>query len=537
VRWPAPAPLALSVALLALSAGGVTAQATGLHVPGWAGDPSPLALLGDLPRPGSFGAEVPVLLLDPVPRAGLHWAFGNPAALPFEMADERAEFRIRHGAGSGDYRRPLDPERVSHLAVSGGGWQRVGEAGAVSGGVAVDRATLDGLLANVLAPYGMSPHVYADTSGAALGRLSARLEGAGGWRVGDWGLGVATGYETWSARTELAAVPRFQRGVMPGITVGVTRALPVADLLVGAHGRWQARVEATGLSARTAPTTIFLIEGHTEPTPVDLSPPSGFSRRFEREARAAGFGAAARVAGIRWTASGERLRLGEKQTWVAQNEPPSDRWDAAGHAAGLAAQGDLPGGLGSVVAGVRWTRITGDAVRHGIEEEGSLFAATEEVLEAGMEVRLRPHGTWAGAARFGLGQDQRVREDRVAGVDWSIRAWRPSATLEGTLALSPRLALGLGASAAWYTPRGSIPKPDQLGPNYRMWTAPELAYYANPAFDRSLSGSARWITPGGSVIALHARHAATSPRPTSPRLPYTVDGERRRWEIQFGVLP
>jgi hypothetical protein len=97
--------------------------------------------------------------------------------------------------------------------------------------------------------------------------------------------------------------------------------------------------------------------------------------------------------------------------------------------------------------------------------------------------------------------------------------------------------VGLGAGGAWYTPRGSIPNPDQLGPNYRTWTAPELAYYANPAFALALAGSTRWLTPGGSVIALHARHTATSPRPVSPRLPHTAEGERRRSEIQLGVSP
>jgi hypothetical protein len=96
--------------------------------------------------------------------------------------------------------------------------------------------------------------------------------------------------------------------------------------------------------------------------------------------------------------------------------------------------------------------------------------------------------------------------------------------------------LGIGAGMSRTTPIGSLPNPNSLEPNYQQWLAPELAYYATPALSGAFLLTARWRTPGGSVLALEGQYTSTSPRHAFLRMPFVPEGDRRAWEIALRVL-
>src|SRR5690606_15099051 len=171
--------------------------------PAW----SPAAWTLDLPRTLPQAPLLPAMLTSPAPRVGLHWSAGNPAGLPFDGDEEWAGFEARYGSESGAYHRPLEAGKAATGSLFGGGSRRTG-AGAVSGGLTVGRTGYtDGSYGNLVTPYASSPHTSADTAGADIRELRARLEGAGGWRIGAWSLGLALAYETTDGRTEASLTP------------------------------------------------------------------------------------------------------------------------------------------------------------------------------------------------------------------------------------------------------------------------------------------------------------------------------------------
>jgi hypothetical protein len=499
---------------------------------GWEGDPGPLAPVADLERTPPSAPEFPGLLTAPLPRAGLYWTAGNPAALPFEVWDRYTEVRAGVTDERGAYRRPLDPASTGGLAVSASGWRSIG-AGAVSGGILVERSSLDELAAGVGTPHAMSPHLFADTTTAALGRTAARLEGQGGWRVGDWGFGIALGFETWTTRTGVATVPRYQRGVLPAATAGLTRR--VGHLLVGAHARWQTEVQTLSLVAKSTSALVYTLAGYTEPVAVPLGVGQGFSRRIERDAAAAGLGAALDAAGVRWIAFADLTRLREEQSAQQANDPPLDRWDATGHVLGLSAEADLAGGRGRVVAGGRWTHVSGEALRAGLEEQGVLFRETDDVLDVGVDVRLGIGSRWEAAARTAVSYGDDTRDDAMARVATALRIWRPSITIEAAYEPGNAFALSVGAGLAWSTPIGTIPSPGSLGDGYREWLAPEWSYYGTPARTTAVRMALRWRT-GGHDLALAIGYASTGSRGATAQLPASPVGGRRRWEVSVMVM-
>jgi len=65
------------------------------------------------------------------------------------------------------------------------------------GSVVLDQERLDlGSQSDETEPYPTSPFVTTDTSTSPVRRTRARLEGVAGWTLGNWGLGIAVGYDT-----------------------------------------------------------------------------------------------------------------------------------------------------------------------------------------------------------------------------------------------------------------------------------------------------------------------------------------------------
>src|ERR1019366_6815630 len=174
----------------------------GQDVPSWLQTWSPLTIQGDLPRTlPSASVAMPSLLM-PAPKVGLFWSAANPAAIPWDVNDSLVDMTAAHSAQSGTYRRPLDPQGAQLSQLSGTGWQPVGTRGALVGRVIFDRNTNNGgTRSDVNDPYGSTPFVLTDTSTSAVRQSRARLEGAGGWRLGNWGIGTALGYDTQNSAT------------------------------------------------------------------------------------------------------------------------------------------------------------------------------------------------------------------------------------------------------------------------------------------------------------------------------------------------
>ncbi|UCG88084.1 MAG: hypothetical protein JSW71_05945, partial [Gemmatimonadota bacterium] len=269
--WELPL-LLLAVAMPIGRGDAQTSPPLSFDEPSWMWRWSPIAPLADLRRTLP-GRDLPVtsLLSRSAPRVGLFWTAGVPGALPAEASDQRAEFRYVHSDRSGAFRRPLDPGVETHNAGAALAWGSLGGRGAGIGRVTVDRGTLDAnAYADILEPYGSDPYSIADTIGDAVGRTAVRLEGAGGWRVGAFGLGLAAGYHQQETRTIASAVPRLYRNANPGLTAGVTVDLLASALQLALVGRWQQEVDQVSMYSVAAPSRVYPFSGYEDPVPRDL---------------------------------------------------------------------------------------------------------------------------------------------------------------------------------------------------------------------------------------------------------------------------
>jgi hypothetical protein len=511
----------------------VSAQAPDGGGNGWWQQWSPLAPVADLVRRPAPVPTFPFVVLAPAPRVGLAWTAGNPAALARDAADAHTEFRSAARGESGAYRRPLDAGRTNSFLASAAGWRPLGATGGVVGGVTVERAVLsDGAFAGVGEPYAMTPHAFADSSGTDLGRTLARLEGAGGWRLGNWGLGLALGHQSWDTRTGVTQIPRSQRGSRSGGSLGLTRDVAPGLATVGVHARWLSEVQHLSVSTRAAETTVFLFEGYGEPVLTRLGARQGYTRRVERDGGAAVVSAQVRAAGVRWVAFGEASKLDERQFGqLFSNDPPTDQWVTRGHRAGIAAEAGAAGRGTHVVAILRWASVAGDATRAGLEEEGTLFEADESVVDGALDLRFDPGNGWDAGVQVSVAREDRDRIDRLARIRSSVQAWRPGIAVEAARALNDQITLGAGTGLAWYTPSGGIPDPSHLREGYRTWIGPEFAYVATPSRTLAALVTLQWRSPGGQAVSLEAGHDHTTARESATVFQFTPTGSRTAWNI------
>jgi hypothetical protein len=496
---------------------------------------SPLSRLGDLERRTPGPESLPNLLLYPAPRVGLLWTMGHSGALPFELEDSRSEFQAALANASGDYRRPLDPAQARAIDLGGFGWRPLGEGGVV-GRADLTLQWLDpSSYAHVIAPYGSSPLAVTDTSAPAIEGPTARLEGAGGWRFGGWGLGLAAGYEAVNIRTGVVRLVRSGRASNWGVSGGLVRRLGTS-LRLGLYGRWQGWAEQLYIGERGDPGLVHELKGYAEPEPILVFGTNPlYSRRIEHEAWCAGLGAAGDLAGLTWTLFAATTHRTETESSARNlNDPPEDGWKASGPIIGGALQATLWDRLLATLD-ARWMGLEGSATR--MDLEGNIFRANENALVVTSDIRIAPTTSrWSGALGLSVRRESRDRRDAVAEFGTDIEGWVHAATLEVAHWFSERFLASAGYARSYYSRTARLPNPSDLGPAYQSLVAPELAYYATESISHQAALTFRWSPQTRNSLWMQARYGVLEPRGGGDPLQFAPQGERKSWSLAFGIV-
>jgi hypothetical protein len=464
---------------------------------------------------------------------GLFWTAGNPGALAFELDDGFSAFRASVDRDDGDYRRPLDPVRSAASALKAVAWQPFGGNGGAIGRVRVSRIGLDGALSDYDSPYPGSPYVVMDTAGSDLGRTETSLEGAVGWRVGAFGLGLALGYRAQETRTDAAPVPRVLSAADPGASVGAVWS-PSAAFRIGVHGRWRAHAERVLLYSVAASSRVYWLQGYFEARPQDVA--SGwYQRRMERDGRALSLSAAGEAVGATWVAFVERGEQEERQHPPGRNDPESDTWTSDAWTVGAAVRRAFPAARAEVVLSGRYTMLSGEA-RRGDLPDTVTFVSDESVLDAAADFSIEPVDALRLLARVTVRMEDRERADKLARIGSDIQGWNIGFGVAAAFRPVPALALGGGAAFAAYGAGGAIPDPAAIGPAYRAYVGPELALQVTDAGGLAANLSVLWSAlPSGSLWA-RVRHASLSSSDSAVRLTDAPEGTRTRWSMEVGVV-
>jgi hypothetical protein len=477
--------------------------------------------------------SLPEPLLWPSPRAGLFWNAGNPAALPFELHDNFSAFRASVDREDGDYRRPLDPARTSDTEARAVGWRPFGSNGAALGRVRFGRSGLQRALSDYDLPYPGSPYVVLDTAGSELGRTEAALEGALGWRLRTFGLGVALGYRAQQTVTSAAPVPRVLSAADPGASVGAVWA-PSPRLRVGVHGRWRAHAERVLLYSVAATSRVYWLQGYFEARPQDIAA-GWYQRRLERDGMALAFSAAGEAAGGTWTAFVERGEQEERQHPPGQNVPESDTWTADAWTVGAGVHRAFGSGGTEIVLSGRYTTLSGQA-RRGDLPDTVTFVGEESVLNLTADVAVVPVPALRLLARLTFRREHRDRRDQLAWIRSDLEGWTTGVGAAVEYRPLPTLALGVGTAFATYGGGGAIPDPAGTGPAYSTYVAPELSLAATDAASWAASASVLWsVLPTGSLW-VRARRSSLGGSGNGVQLPLTPDGTRTGWSVEVGVV-
>ncbi len=504
---------------------------------------SALAPLADLPR--AFPARIrwPLgLLTGDAPRQGLFWNGANPGGLPFEVDETRSLFGVGTEDVSGDYHRPFDPGRESRTRAAATGWRPLGSVGAGIATATVESGSYrDDVHSEGVRPYSSNPYVVADTFGSDLDQFSTRLEAAGGWRLGEWGVGVAAGFQGQETRTVASPVPRRMRSAGPGVGGGVVRQFAEGRLRLGVFGRWQSLNETMQVYTVAAPTQIYQIAGYFDPRPASVT--SRYFRNSEREAWTLGGGASGSVGETAWTVWGHRAQADERYFNEQSNDPRSDLWRASSTTLGAAASHRMSGGA-QLSATLTWTDLEGEAeppppVDPDADpiEDPVTFRVDERTVSAVVDLRI-PFGgdLWNLATALTFDSEVRVRRDQIIRVESNLDTRALGISAEVVRALGRTLAVSAGAALVGYDPVGGVPNPAAMGPEYRRWIGPELTVLGSPASTRALVLGGRWDDGSGRRVWLRLTTTSMGPGTSSATLPQTVDGRRSAWTVAGGVV-
>jgi hypothetical protein len=502
--------------------------------PAWATAWSPFAPIADLPRRLPGTASLPGMLSLPAPSVGLLWTAGNPAGLAFDLARPWARLGGSAGNETGDFRRPLDPDRASSLGVSGIGWQTLGR-GAVAGHVVTDQ-TVEPVApySDVTSPYGSDPLVPTDTSLPRVRRVHALLEGAVGWRFGAWGVGVASGVDVDDHRTDQARFPRLGRAAGRSASFGVARKLPFAPVRVGAYGRWTGGSETFTLVPQPGTGTVYLLDGYSEPDQVSVSQQPGFFRRIERRAHVLGITAASSAGPITWTLFATRAARTDDHFSVRRNDPPTDRWRATGWTMGGAVQRTVYRERVLLTAEALYERLSGHATRADLT--GFIFHADESAVTLHADARYwPPDSPWVLALTLGMARESRVRHDYIAEMETHIAQWTPTLGVEAARALAVA-TISVGFAVARYAVNATIPDTAGTGPVYQRLVAPEISLYAAPALAITATFSAQRRMTERASLLLETSYASVGANGAVAGLPLAPGGRRAAWSVSIGYM-
>jgi hypothetical protein len=472
---------------------------------------------------------------------GLFWNGANPAAIPFEVDEARSVFGLGLEGVSGDYHRPFDAGSESRTRAAAGGWRPLGARGAgVASAVLDDGSYRRGVFSNGVQPYTSSPYVVADTSGTNLDQLAARLEAAGGWQLGPYGLGLGVGFQGQETRTLASPVPRRTHSAGPGVSGGAVRTFAGGAARLGVFGRWQSLNETVQVHTVAAPTRIYQINGYFEPKPANVS--GLYVRWFERESWTVGGGLSGTTLGMDWALWGHRAQAEERQSNERREDPRYDTWRAWSTTLGGSFARRVSGEA-LLTGTVGWTGLDGEAepasaVDPGDEqlEDPVVFRVAEQALDLTLDLRAPlGDGRWTLAAALMVNQEWRVRRDSRVGAKSDLDMRTLGASFEVLWATSRGLALSAGAALLSYDPVGGIPDPNAMGPEYRRWIGPEMTLWATPASTRAFTLGVRWDAGPGRAFWLRLGAASTGTRGLKTVLPLLPDGRRSTWNVSGGV--
>ena len=273
----------------------LTGSLTGTNAT-WLGAWSPLRPIIDIPRSLLRAPPAPGVLNTPSPMGGAFVLAGAPGALARDLkpalrgdTTRFSDLQVRASSENGDYRRPLDVQDSRVTQVSGMGWSPVGARGIAIGKFVVDREHNDvSSFAERVAPYWSSPIVATDSVTPPMLRTRARLEGALGLRLGEFGIGMSAGIDTREHNSIDFPLRRSGRATTPAVMVGIERTLPWYRARIGTYYRWSEPNETNVLNPAPLPTVIYAIQGYDEPFGIPVNSGSSVFIRNDRRATAIG---------------------------------------------------------------------------------------------------------------------------------------------------------------------------------------------------------------------------------------------------------
>ena len=501
---------------------------------GWLHAWSPLVRTGELPGfPPDAMSMLPGLLVAPPAPVGALWTAGSPAFAATEIDGARADIAVRLGGSSGALRRPLDPQEVNGVAVSGLAWQPVGLRAHAIGRVMFDRETLDGggTRASGFTPYSGSPLILVDSTSPEVSRTRAVLEGTMGWELGAWGAGIGVGYEARDVTAVRALVRRSGRLATTSGTFGVGRA--IGGMRASVYARVAGNAETMTMIQGLALPFIYELQGFTEVEPIEPAN-QGYRRRITRRTQALGATLSGRVLGTTWVVWGEGTRLRERQSSLSQDDPPSDRWSTDGASFGAVVERPMFDSLVRITGHVRALTLEGFAERRDLD--GAIFRSNEEGLQADATVRITPRGSpWQFGLVVATRHESRERRDLLSALRADIESWTPGAAFEIARAFGTRTAFSAGYAASSYVPTARIFAADSLGPVVQTLLAPALEYATTSKVAQAMSLTLRQRIVNTTTV-LTVQHqwlgVVGSPEPT----PFRPDGTQSGTFVSVGVI-
>jgi hypothetical protein len=496
---------------------------------GW----SPLSPLLDVSRPFMAIPRTPSLLTAPRPRVGMHWTAGNPAAMAWETADDRQEFRLGTSEESGAYRRVADPGSRASTHSFAGGWQRLPSGTVLAGGILAGRELLGGGTdANTTRAHTASPHLLVDASGTSLRQVIARMDGAAGWEGGGWGLGVAGGYEAVDTRSEGGGVFRGFRYSVPAAALGVARQL--GPVRIGVHGKWQGGYEFVSLSPREEVLLVYRLAGYTEPRAIEHTRCCE-TRTTSLRTHVGGISAAGRLAGVELVAFGEVAELQERQAAVFENDPPTNDWLASGGTVGGAGSFAVAGGRLDVTLDGRFRWLSGESRQHEFAAEGVIFTADESLLRFRGEGRYALSERWSAGLSGFLDRNTARREERSNRLVSDVSGWMYGGAAEAAGRITGPWRVSGGGGISRYVAAGQVPNPAARNEAFRQYVARDYLMEVSPAMAWSVAGSVARRPPAGRSIWLRGSYGSAKPQVTGAVTAETPQGSRAMWSVALGV--
>jgi hypothetical protein len=505
--------------------------------PDWPLGWSPLAR-AELPRSASGALHTWPGLLGPPPRIGAFWSGRNPAALPWEVGASYGELSARRLAVDGEYRRPLEAPAATTSGAAAIGWQPVGERAAMIGHASFDEARVESGLSTIeTRPYSGTPFVVLDSTTSGLRSTQARLEGAGGWSIGNLGLGIALGYEAVDASTQTSRVPRFTRAARPAVTLGIAHRLADGAATAGAYVRWNRDDATVQILANPGLTLVTRLNGFAAPARTPLAPGLGvtYYRRREAGTRAAGATVAGSTRGWAWTAYGEAAGVQER-SWTRQAaDPPMERWNARGVMFGAQSHGAVGSGL-LLMLHADGTSTSSDA--RLADPDSIIYRSTESAVRTAAELRWAPDAAaWQARGGAAITYEKRDRGDTTPNV---LRTRIESLTtrLHGEAAITVMTGVQLagGYALTSYAPRGSIPGPQSYPPSLWAVLAPETAVYATRNTAHAVTLGINWDVRSTTSLRMSGGYESLTPLTGGTVLELVPQGERKQWSIAAGVV-